>query len=808
MLHSSKKHMYRELWQPEFASHRELHIRETHSLIMEHLGEVAVCQSVSPVGVDEQFWQDTEDIPTEFTDKPPPDVCVPSPRLLQQCTTETEESEEGELLPLEEDERVHVGVPVDPADKKNNRRYMHEEIYGGAQYEIPNGARVINLIYLKKLQQEAASFRKLHKALSKPAQKLTEETKFLTGAAIACAPAISTYAFPRMGGMLRAALVSQAGVQHMFSLEEVVASAPSPNTVHDCIRSCGASCLLALQKELRMAAAVFLGCDKGNKKGVDHLSKVVSWWCTQEMLVKWVCVDYDCLGSSTNDVACAIQVSLKQKLNNVVTGFDGQSTDSAGGGVLVDLAKSLESLGLMNDKSVYMVVGCLLHALQRPFENGIKAAFGGEGSVGISKRNLSQLLYDCWSMQQCCKEEFYDMWKLANGSPIEEKIVIKKIGRPTTNRWWNFPVATVHVLQNSQGWCNLAKHLGTWVKKLKLALLCGSDVYAMLQENEILLDGEFIRVFATTLFFPAWHWLQEPDELARCWAHRSWPMLEHWFLFRQKLKKHQAEWRTMEEYANFRTKVADAAEQMVATKEPEICSMRSTTYTNRSFNNFTTTIQYKKVDYFFKAFVDNAEKHFSRWVTAPLVLCAIGGSKKPVQALAGWLVKGTVPSSTDSWDPSSVHPEEFLDGKVIPMSFYINYVSTLCKQESVLALEWLKTHKNALTKLADVENCQGLWDDTVTNHDSDMKQLRDWILTHVLPLMSSTHYIEACICESSIVATQGRGQGIQSVLVVLARSTINKRASRKVNESEASSVLKTSPTGALRASHTYSLLWM
>ena len=51
---------------------------------------------------------------------------------------------------------------------------------------------------------------------------------------------------------------------------------PSENLLRDIVRDGAGDCLLWLMDELKKADAVFLACDKGNRKGVDHLAKVLS----------------------------------------------------------------------------------------------------------------------------------------------------------------------------------------------------------------------------------------------------------------------------------------------------------------------------------------------------------------------------------------------------------------------------------------------------------------------------------------------------------------------------------------------------
>jgi hypothetical protein len=60
--------------------------------------------------------------------------------------------------------------------------------------------------------------------------------------------------------------------------ESLPKNCPSENLLEEIVRDGAVDCLLWLVDELKKAHAVFLACDKGNQKGVDHLAKVLSWW--------------------------------------------------------------------------------------------------------------------------------------------------------------------------------------------------------------------------------------------------------------------------------------------------------------------------------------------------------------------------------------------------------------------------------------------------------------------------------------------------------------------------------------------------
>ena len=250
-----------------------------------------------------------------------------------------------------------------------------------------------------------------------------------------------------LAALLLSAIMAQAGLDGHVNLGTVASTFPSDKLLAKCTIDCATDCLISLRHDLRRSKTVFLACDKGNKKRVEHLAKALSWWCKDEERVKWICLDADGSGSSSIEVAVAIKSSCQQKMGSSIKEFRGQTTDSGGGGVLESLANELMTHGLvhcpsgdMDSLSDYLVAPCALHAWQNAFANGVKAAFGGEG--GIGKRCLAQALFLCYDLQQHLGLDFYRFWKLANPDWVnpnddvtDKESNVKKISCPITTRW-------------------------------------------------------------------------------------------------------------------------------------------------------------------------------------------------------------------------------------------------------------------------------------------------------------------------------------------------------------------------------------
>lgn len=69
-----------------------------------------------------------------------------------------------------------------------------------------------------------------------------------------------------------------------------------------------AKCLVAFAVKLENKR-VFLSCDKGNKKGVGHFVKMLSYW--DDSRVQFKCLDMDASEGDTASCAKAIEHSLQ-----------------------------------------------------------------------------------------------------------------------------------------------------------------------------------------------------------------------------------------------------------------------------------------------------------------------------------------------------------------------------------------------------------------------------------------------------------------------------------------------------------------
>lgn len=143
---------------------------------------------------------------------------------------------------------------------------------------------------------------------------------------------------------------------------------------------------------------ICVAADKGNKKGVGHFAKILCWW--EDGRVHTELLDIDASGGTSKACAESLQASMnKLKLtDNVMTHlFNGQNTNSGGGGTLDSLHKHMKELNLCIPDEQYLTAGCTIHALQLQLANAIRETFG---HGALDKVNSMQLLHTVYRLQE------------------------------------------------------------------------------------------------------------------------------------------------------------------------------------------------------------------------------------------------------------------------------------------------------------------------------------------------------------------------------------------------------------------------
>ena len=143
---------------------------------------------------------------------------------------------------------------------------------------------------------------------------------------------------------------------------------------------------------------IYIACGKGNKKGVSHFVKYLTYWCKKMKKVKKTLLDID--ASTGSSVACAEAVyhSLKKidmPLPAEKRRLNGQCTDAGGGGTGKSMKLELTKCSRVNP-DFYMDATCGLHAHNLTLKNPVTQLLG-EG--GLTERNALQLLHSAYNLQ-------------------------------------------------------------------------------------------------------------------------------------------------------------------------------------------------------------------------------------------------------------------------------------------------------------------------------------------------------------------------------------------------------------------------
>ena len=145
-----------------------------------------------------------------------------------------------------------------------------------------------------------------------------------------------------------------------------------------------------LKGKLQKAKYAFLASDKGNKKGISRLAKIISYFDEEKGEVASFTLDIDAAGSTTEEGTHATVSSLEplgfgQGGEFVLAGF---SSDSGGAGTLEPAVASFMERGIADEST--LIANCSLHALNLLLSVPCPKHYGDGGK---DESNALQLLY-------------------------------------------------------------------------------------------------------------------------------------------------------------------------------------------------------------------------------------------------------------------------------------------------------------------------------------------------------------------------------------------------------------------------------
>ena len=209
------------------------------------------------------------------------------------------------------------------------------------------------------------------------------------------------------------------------------------------------SCAMIVECERRFSVECFLGAcqnmindnteclhmlvDAGNKLGLEHLAKVVSWASRDadgNRIVRHFCLDGDVSGKRAQDVAAAIVRSIKLLWEVVPSKpkLIGITADSGGGGAAEGIFNILKDSEVM-DSDWARFVRCLMHALNIMLQKAMDTTMG---SQGLKKTTCVQLAFICIRLYEAIKgvggiELVDEYWKVASADLIGNDQLKKEV---------------------------------------------------------------------------------------------------------------------------------------------------------------------------------------------------------------------------------------------------------------------------------------------------------------------------------------------------------------------------------------------
>ena len=207
-----------------------------------------------------------------------------------------------------------------------------------------------------------------------------------------------------------------------YSPNEVSLLSPSRNSITNLIEESAVDCYLELQEIiLDDQVRVFLSSDHGNKKGLHHLVKYLSWFDFKRDRVRKNLLDTDATGGTSKETAEGINKSLtKLDKGEIRVMLHGNHGDAGGGGTGNSLVACLVAENRIHNVEEYLFCTCALHGMQLCLANPVIKLMG-EG--GIEQRNLLQILYAAWNLQEQFEfKEFQQIWFGVTGDKLTKQM--------------------------------------------------------------------------------------------------------------------------------------------------------------------------------------------------------------------------------------------------------------------------------------------------------------------------------------------------------------------------------------------------
>jgi hypothetical protein len=143
---------------------------------------------------------------------------------------------------------------------------------------VPKTHIVIHRSYLKRLQNKESQIDKLHQSVRKKKYTGTPLSKRLLASALASVPGLSLTGAELVIPLVVAAFLTDSHlIDDQIDFKLFSKSFALAHNLRGILISFAVDSLIKVGNQIHGADNAFLSCNKGNKKGLSHFVKILSW---------------------------------------------------------------------------------------------------------------------------------------------------------------------------------------------------------------------------------------------------------------------------------------------------------------------------------------------------------------------------------------------------------------------------------------------------------------------------------------------------------------------------------------------------
>lgn len=350
--------------------------------------------------------------------------------------------------------------------------------------------------------------------------------------------------------------------------------------------------------------------------------------------------------------------------------FDGQCTDSGGGGTGVSLHQHMDTLHLCTNKEVYLVGYCCLHTLQLTLSNAVQATIG---VGGLEKRNAMQAIHAFYDLQNHMEYGVWkDEWKAAaevvdSGNRNDDDHKVVKLPAPIMTRWHTVGNAAMVITNELPVLRQIAVSVRNSKASNNALNKIASGILSLIAEPQIVSDITLIRGFHDAFLTKHFEWLQGGDkDIGNTPGFLARHMLTRYFLMFSDLEDlMKGGWENSKDMTMFISSL-DKDPMKVSIPDPAV-----------SQNDVRITIaefQKRKANAMFELAFKSLEKHYKRFCDhGELLFLALFGEQHSSQVVSK-VLNGDDPLTDQNIDADEVIIHSVIHGRKINVTRFEKFV--------------------------------------------------------------------------------------------------------------------------------------